>query len=95
MLDQLFEAAAHIPIWVLSLGNATTTLEELEVKMRRHGREVHSTAVRYAHKAAVASEESRRSNREFIVVGWDPTAPLVQGSNLAEAVSVLSAEGVR
>lgn len=78
LLDTLFERAAHIPVWVLSLGNATTTLEDLESKMRGFGREVHSTAVRYAHKASQASEEARRSNREFIVVGWDPTAALLQ-----------------
>jgi adenine-specific DNA methylase len=79
LLDTLFEKAGHIPVWVLSLGNATTTLEDLESKMRQHGREVHSTAVRYAHKAAVASAESRQSNRECVVVGWDPAAPLLRG----------------
>jgi adenine-specific DNA methylase len=78
LLDTLFEKAAGIPVWVLSLGNATTTLEDLDSKMRQHGREVHSTAVRYAHKAAVASVEARQSNREFIVVGWNPAAPLLQ-----------------
>jgi adenine-specific DNA methylase len=78
MLDQLFESAAHIPVWVLSLGNATVTIEELEAKMRAHGREVRSTSIHYAHKAAVAKAESREQNREFILVGWDPEVPLLR-----------------
>ena len=72
LLDRVLERATHIPVWVLSLGNATVTIEELEAKMRKHGREVRSTSIRYAHKAAVASKEAREQNREFILVGWDP-----------------------
>ena len=72
LLDRVLVRATHIPVWVLSLGNATVAIEELESKMRRHGREVRSTSVRYAHKAAVASKEAREQNREFILVGWDP-----------------------
>ncbi len=79
MLDQVFERARHIPVWVLSLGNAIVTLEDLEAKMREHGREVRSTAIRYAHKASVASDEARRTNRELVVVGWDPEAALLRG----------------
>ncbi len=78
LLDQVFEKATHIPIWVLSLGNAVTTIEDLEAKMRQHGREVRSTSIRYAHKASLASAEARRTNRELVVVGWDPMAPLLQ-----------------
>jgi adenine-specific DNA methylase len=95
MLDELFESAAHIPIWVLSLGNATVTIEELEAKMRAHGREVRSTSIHYVHKAAVAKVESREQNREFILVGWDPSAPLVQGARPGAATEVMSEEGVR
>jgi adenine-specific DNA methylase len=94
LLDQLFERAQHIPIWVLSLGNATTTLEELEARMRGYGREVRSTSVPYAHKASVASEESKRENREYILVGWDPSAPLVRGSRPGAATEMMSEEGV-
>ena len=72
LLDRVLERATHIPVWVLSLGNATVTTDELEAKMRGHGREVRSTSIRYAHKAAVASKEAREQNREFILVGWDP-----------------------
>ncbi len=78
MLDLLFERSMHIPVWVLSLGNAEVTIEELEQQMRRHGREVQATAVRYMHKASQASDEKRQQNREFILVGWDPKADIPQ-----------------
>ena len=38
MIDGLFERALHIPIWLLSLGNAVASLGELEEKMTRLGR---------------------------------------------------------
>ena len=88
MLDLLFDHAKHIPVWILSLGNAEVTIEELERQMRRHGREVRATAVKYMHKASVASEEKRSQNREFILVGWNPEAPLLQKS--AEAKGVMT-----
>jgi len=78
MLDILFERSKHIPVWVLSLGNAEVTLDELEQQMRSHGREVQATAVRYMHKASQASDEKRQQNREFILVGWDPKADIPQ-----------------
>ena len=78
MLDILFDRAGHIPVWILSLGNAEVTIEGLEQQMRSHGREVRATAVKYMHKASVASEEKRQQNREFILAGWDPEAPLLQ-----------------
>ena len=37
MLDTLFERATHIPVWLLSLGNAVVGIEELEAKMTRLG----------------------------------------------------------
>ena len=90
MLDLLFDRAGHIPVWILSLGNAEVTIEELERQMRSHGREVRATAVKYMHKASVASEEKRQQNREFILVGWDPKAQLLQKS--AEAKGVMKLE---
>lgn len=79
MLDRLFARAQHVPVWILSLGNAQVTLEELETQMRRQGREVRTTTIRYQHKAAQASAEKRRANREFILVGWDTKAELLRG----------------
>jgi len=78
MLDLLFERSKHIPVWVLSLGNAEVTLQDLEQQMRRHGRQVRATAVMYMHKASVASFEKRQQNREFILVGWDSESSLLE-----------------
>lgn len=78
MLDRLFQNAQHIPVWILSLGNAQVGLEELEQQMRRHGREVRTATVRYQHKSAQSSEEKRSQNREFILVGWHTKAALLR-----------------
>jgi len=74
MLDGLFERAVHIPIWILSLGNAVVSVEELEAKMVKHGRRTKAIALRYQHLPAVAADEKKRDNREFIVVGVDADA---------------------
>jgi adenine-specific DNA methylase len=71
MIDGLFERAQHIPVWVLSLGNAVVGVEELEAKMLRFGRRVKSIQLRYQHLPAVATEEKKATNLEFLVVGVD------------------------
>ncbi len=78
MLDLLFERAMHIPVWLLSLGNAVVGIEELEAKMTRLGRSTRAIAIRYQHLPAVATEEKKETNREFLVVGWDAEAPLLR-----------------
>jgi adenine-specific DNA methylase len=78
MLDTLFERARHIPLWVLSLGNAVVGVEELEAKMAKHGRRTKAIALKYQHLPAVAKEEKRASNREFLVIGVDPASSLVK-----------------
>ena len=78
MLDTLFARAQHIPIWLLSLGNAVVGIEELEAKMSRLGRRTKSIVLRYQHLPAVATEKKKETNREFLVVGWDPEAALLQ-----------------
>ena len=78
MLDVLFERATHIPVWILSLGNAVIGIEELEAKMAHLGRETRAIEVKYQHKASVAKKESREANREFIVVGWDAKSPSIR-----------------
>ena len=70
MIDDLFERAQHIPIWVLSLGNEVVGLEELEGKMVRFGRTTRATEIRYQHLPAVATEEKKEKNRELLVLGW-------------------------
>jgi hypothetical protein len=87
-LDGLFERALHIPVWLLSLGNVVTTLDELEAKMTRLGRQTRAIAIRYQHLPAVATQEKKRENREFLVVGWDPEAPLLK--RLVERHGVLT-----
>ncbi len=74
MLDQLFEQAMHIPVWLLSLGNAVVTIEELEAKMARLGRSTRAIEIKYQHLPAVATEVKKQANREFLVVGWDAVA---------------------
>jgi hypothetical protein len=79
MIDGLFERAQHIPIWVLSLGNAVVSIEELEAKMARFGRQTKAIALRYQHLPAVATEQKKATNQEFIVVGVDPESGLIRG----------------
>lgn len=82
MIDGLFERAPHIPIWLLSLGNAVVTLGELEEKMRRLGRETRAIEIKYQHLASVATAEKKAANREFLVIGWDPAARLFQEASV-------------
>ncbi len=78
MIDTLLECAGHIPVWLLSFGNEVTALEELEAKMTRLGRQTKAIAIKYQHLPAVAREEKKRENREFLVMGWDPEAALLR-----------------
>jgi adenine-specific DNA methylase len=80
LLDTLFERATHIPVWILSLGNAVVEIEELEAKMTRLGRATKAIALKYQHLPAVATEEKKRENREFLVVGWDVDAALIRAA---------------
>ena len=79
LLDELLDRARHIPLWLLSLGNALVTLPELEKKMQRLGRQTKAIAVKYQHLPAVATEEKKERNREFLVVGWEPDAAIFAG----------------
>ena len=45
LLDELFEKATHIPVWLLSLGNAVVGVGELEAKMTRCGRRTKSLEI--------------------------------------------------
>ena len=72
MIDALLERAQHIPVWVLSLGNAVVGVDELEAKMTRLGRKTRALEIAYQHLPAVATDEKKQKNREFLVMGWDP-----------------------
>jgi 16S rRNA G966 N2-methylase RsmD len=76
MIDTLLERATHIPIWVLSFGNETCSLEDLEAKMVRLGRVTKAIAIRYQHLPAIATEEKKSSNREYLLIGVDPRTTL-------------------
>jgi hypothetical protein len=78
VIDTLLERALHIPVWVLSLGNAVVSVEELEAKMARHGRGTKAIEMKYQHLPAVATEEKKRTNREFLVIGVDTEAALMK-----------------
>ncbi len=71
MIDELLDHAMHVPVWLLSLGNAVVGIEELEAKMARRGRTTRAIEIAYQHLPAVATEEKKATNREFLVVGWD------------------------
>ncbi len=93
MIDGLFERAQHIPVWILSLGNAVVSVEDLEAKMLRFGRRVKSIQLRYQHLPAVATQEKKATNLEFLVVGVDEEALLklhsTVGVNSTHAAAVV------
>ncbi len=76
MIDALLERATHIPIGVLSFGNAVASLDELEGKMARLGRVTKAIAIRYQHLPAIATEEKKETNREYLLIGVDPRTTL-------------------
>ena len=88
MIDTLLERATHVPVWVLSFGNAVATLEELESKMARLGRVTKAIAIRYQHLPAVATDEKKRSNREYLLIGIDPSSTLPLRLEARRAVAV-------
>lgn len=66
----MFDAADHIPMWVLSFGSAggKIGLGELVDLMAKGGRKIDAYRLKYAHIAAVASAEHQDKNEEYIVV---------------------------
>jgi hypothetical protein len=68
-LPPLFEAAAHIPVLVLSYGNQKIDLAGLMDLMRRHRRHVTGRAINYVHCTGLAGEDSKRTNQELLVIG--------------------------
>jgi hypothetical protein len=88
MLDTLFDRAQHIPVWLLSLGNAVVGIDDLEAKMTRFGRTTRAIEIKYKHLPAVATAEKNESNREFLVVGWDPDRLGKHDAAIQEAAAV-------
>lgn len=69
ILPRLFEAADHIPIWVLSYGNQRIDLPGLMELVRRYRPRVEGRAIKYIHCTGLAGEESRQRNQELLIVG--------------------------
>ncbi len=72
MIDALLERAKHIPLVVLSFGNETVSLQELERKMVQHGRATRSIEIPYSRLVALSKGDKSGRDRELLVVGWDP-----------------------
>jgi adenine-specific DNA-methyltransferase len=69
ILPKLFEAADHIPLWIVSYGNQLIGLPELMDLVRRFRPKVSGREIRHVHCSGLASVESRERNRELVVVG--------------------------
>ncbi len=54
LLDALFDSAVHIPVWLLSYGNAELSGADLEDRVAACGRETRLIEVPYAHKASAS-----------------------------------------
>lgn len=67
-LLELFESARHVPVWALSFGNAAIDLDGLCDLVGRFKTDVSGHAIRYAHCASLASEESQGRNLELLVI---------------------------
>jgi hypothetical protein len=67
-LDELFRASSHIPIWLVSLGNAAIGKEELVnlISTRRTIRQV--LEIPYRHLASIASEQKNAENKEYVIM---------------------------
>lgn len=67
-LDGLLEAAAHIPVIVLTYGGPHVALEDVTAAVARHRRVVRAVSVPYPHLASLASAQRRAADREYLVV---------------------------
>lgn len=67
-LTELLEASGHIPLWVLSYGGPTLTLEQLVATVSRFRPVCRALAVPYAHLRSIASEVKNANNQELIVI---------------------------
>jgi len=70
-LDEVFQAARHIPVWIVSMGNAGGANECLGdlVDMVGKYRAVQAYRIKYKHMTGAASEEHQAKNEEYLIVG--------------------------
>lgn len=69
ILPRLFEAADQIPTLILSYGNQRIDLESLTALMKKFRHNVDGMAINYVHCTGLAGKESRKRNKELLVVG--------------------------
>lgn len=69
-LDRVFQAARHIPVWIISMGNAQgqNDLVELQEMVGRY-RQSQTYRIKYKHIPAVATEEHQAKNEEYLIIG--------------------------
>lgn len=67
-LEALLEAAAHIPVALISYGGRGVTLDTLVAAVSLHRRVVRAIEVPFPHLRSLARKEVSDANREFIVV---------------------------
>jgi adenine-specific DNA methylase len=67
-VGRLFERTTHVPLTILSYGNAEASLEELVAMVRQHRSKVEAHEIQYRHMQNRASKQKNEANREFLVV---------------------------
>ena len=67
-LEELFRACDHIPVWLVSLGNACVGLQELMADISRHRTVRRVLELPYRHLESIASETKNESNKEHIIL---------------------------
>lgn len=67
-LDELLGQASHFPLWIISYGNAQTTLEGLVALVGKFRPVEHAEAIRYVHCTGLSGEKHRARNCELLVV---------------------------
>ncbi len=68
-VDELLDACRHIPVLILSLGNALLDDREVRALVARHRRVRRILSLPRHHYSAVASPSKRVANREYLVLG--------------------------
>ena len=67
-VGRLFEGTTHVPLTILSYGNAEASLEELVALVRKHRSHVEAHEIHYPHMQNRASKQKTAQNREFLLV---------------------------
>lgn len=68
-LGDVFDAAADVPVWVLSISGKGVDPQELAELMQERGRVVETHAIRYGHITSKENQHSKATSQEHILVG--------------------------